>query len=97
MKEEASFSEICEWICERESISIVTSKGELTSEGEKFVEILRTNPDKVLAVVKCNNHSQIRHFIIETNKSVYLTPTDYNKLCEEIVENLKKRFLLQRA
>lgn len=90
MNKDASISELCNWICERESKSIADSKGVITEDGKIFIELLEKNPSKILDAIKRTNQSKIRLFIMETNQSVFVA--DYDKLCEDVFEGLKKRF-----
>jgi hypothetical protein len=91
MTKNATNFDFCKWICDRKFKNITDPNGTLTLEGEKFAELLKVNPGKVLSLIREANHNQIMHFVIDTRKSFF--PPDFEELCKEVLESLKERFL----
>jgi hypothetical protein len=77
MLNEATEADFYKWICERKAKEISNPDRTLNSYGQMFINLLRTDPDKVLAEIR---GKMFIHF-------------EYDKLCRGILESYKKHFL----
>ena len=89
--EDATNSDFCKWVCDCESKNARNPDGTLNLEGKTFVMLLKTDPDKVLNLIRKTSQGQVMHFVMDTKKSFIIY--DFEKLCNEVLESLKKHFL----
>ena len=91
MLNEATEAEFYKWMCECKTKEISNPDGTLNSNGQMFICLLRTDPDKVLDEIRETSKSSETGFNMRTGKM--FIHFDYNKLCRGILESYRKHFL----
>jgi hypothetical protein len=91
MLNEATEADFYKWICERKAKEISNPDRTLNSYGQMFINLLRTDPDKVLAEIRETSKSSETGFNLRTGKM--FIHFEYDKLCRGILESYKKHFL----
>jgi hypothetical protein len=91
MLNEATVSDYCEWLFKNEATELLNTDGTLNDLGKRMVELLKTNPNKVLSAIKIDSKRRPISFVLETKKTLIILDND--KFCKEVLEGYKKHYL----